>query len=74
MWTVFNGTIVNAITVAAASLLIGAIIGTALKLHERIEGFGTWIHGHFSGQDGRSFAEGFLTASVILCVGPLTLL
>lgn len=54
-------------------LLVGAVLGTALRLHERIEWFGTWIHGRFSGQDGRGFAEGFLTASVIFCVGPLTL-
>ncbi len=60
--------------VMITSLLIGAIIGTALRIHERIEGVGTWIHARFSGQDGQSFAEGFLTASVIFCVGPLTLL
>jgi hypothetical protein len=54
-------------------LLVGALIGTSLRLQERVESFGAWIHGRFSGQDGRSFAEGFLTASVIFCVGPLTL-
>lgn len=55
-------------------LLIGAIIGTALRLHERIESAGAWIHSRFSGQDSHQFAEGFLTASVIFCVGPLTLI
>lgn len=55
-------------------LLVGAIIGTALRIHERIEGAGAWIHGRFSKQNGHTFAEGFLTASVIFCVGPLTLL
>ena len=59
--------------VMIGSLLIGAIIGTALRLQERIEAAGAWIHGRFSAQDGRQFAEGFLTASVIFCVGPLTL-
>lgn len=56
------------------SLLIGSILGTWLRLHERIEGAGAWIHRRFSKQDGQLFAEGFLTASVIFCVGPLTLL
>lgn len=60
--------------VMIGSLLSGAIIGTALRLHQRIEGLGTWIHRRFSGTDGQTFAEGFLTASVIFCVGPLTLL
>ena len=59
--------------VMIGSLLIGAVIGTALRLHEGIESLGIWIHGRFSGHDGRGFAEGFLTASVIFCVGPLTL-
>ena len=66
--------------VVIGSLIVGAIIGTALRLHERIEGLGGVIHRRFGGggnddgeQRGR-FAEGFLTASVIFCVGPLTLL
>jgi hypothetical protein len=60
--------------VMIACLLVGGIIGTALRLEERIEAVGAWIHGRFSGRDGHSFAEGFLTASIIFCVGPLTLL
>lgn len=60
--------------VMIASLVIGSIIGSALRLHDRVEGVGEWIHRRFSSGDGRTFAEGFLTASVIFCVGPLTLL
>jgi len=60
--------------VMIACVLVGAIIGTVLRIHERIEGVGAWIHGRFSQQDGPTFAEGFLTASVIFCIGPLTLL
>ncbi|MHC5108666.1 MAG: DUF554 domain-containing protein [Planctomycetota bacterium] len=56
------------------SLIIGGLLGTALRIHQRIEAVGAWIHGRFSEQDGHGFAEGFLTASVIFCVGPLTLL
>lgn len=60
--------------VMISSLLLGTILGTALRLHERIEALGGWIHRRFSGGDGATFAEGFLTASVIFCIGPLTLL
>ena len=66
--------------VMIGSLLVGAVIGTALRLHERIERIGEWIHTRFSGQapvdagsSGSTFAKGFLTASVIFCVGPLTM-
>lgn len=60
--------------VMITSLVIGGVIGTALRLHARIESAGAWIHSRFSGGDGHTFAEGFLSASVIFCVGPLTLL
>jgi uncharacterized membrane protein YqgA involved in biofilm formation len=59
--------------VMIGSLLVGAVIGTAIRIHERVESVGAWIHGRFSGGDSHTFAEGFLTASVIFCVGPLTL-
>lgn len=66
--------------VMIGSLLLGSILGTALKLHERIESIGAWIHGRFAGgtpadrdPGASTFAGGFLTASVIFCVGPLTL-
>jgi len=61
------------------SLIAGSILGTALRLQERIEGLGRVIHRRFGGGSpgdagaGR-FAEGFLSASVIFCIGPLTLL
>ncbi len=74
--------------VVVGSLIVGAIIGTALRLHDRLEGLGRTIHARFGGKGvvsaatephlglspGARFAEGFLTASVIFCVGPLTLL
>lgn len=68
--------------VMIGSLIPGCILGTLLGLHQRIEGFGTWVHVRFGGggnggsggDGGHRFAEGFLTASVIFCVGPLTLL
>ncbi len=67
--------------VMVAALLLGAIIGTALGLHRRLEKLGQAIHAGIGGAGARpqigatsSFAEGFLSASVIFCVGPLTLL
>lgn len=80
--------------VVVGSLIVGAVIGTGLRLHERLEGLGRVIHERFGrsnrfdakadevkpgGSSDRlpasaRFAEGFLTASVIFCVGPLTLL
>jgi len=33
-----------------------------------------WIRNRFSRSTSRTFAEGFLTASIVFCVGPLTLI
>lgn len=60
--------------VMVASLIIGSIAGTLMRWHEGIERLGEIIHEHFSTGDAKTFAEGFLTASVIFCVGPLTML
>ena len=60
--------------VMVASLIIGSIAGTLMRWHEGIERLGEKIHERFSTGDGKTFAEGFLTASVIFCVGPLTML
>jgi hypothetical protein len=60
--------------VTVGSLLVGAVLGTALRLHERLEAIGHRLHARFGVEGQRSLAEGFLTASVLFCVGPLTLL
>lgn len=57
-----------------ASVVIGALLGTGLRLQDRIEQLGQWIHRHFAAKSKHSVAEGFLSASVIFCIGPLTLL
>lgn len=60
--------------VTVGSLVIGGLIGTAIGIQRRIERLGEWLKRRFSRGDDHRFAEGFLTASVIFCVGPLTLL
>lgn len=60
--------------ITIGSLLVGCLIGTFLRLHERVEGLGKAIHHRVGAGEADTFAEGFLTASIIFCVGPLTLL
>lgn len=60
--------------VMVGSLIVGGLIGTAMRLHERLESTGERLRERFGSDDGARFTEGFLTASVIFCVGPLTLL
>jgi uncharacterized membrane protein YqgA involved in biofilm formation len=61
--------------VTIGSLLVGNLLGTALKLHERVEALGQAMHRRIGGRgESTRFAQGFLVSSVIFCVGPLTLL
>ncbi len=60
--------------VVVASLLVGGVIGTLLRLHERLEKIGDTLHRRFAAGSTANVAQGFLTASMIFCVGPLTIL
>lgn len=60
-----------------AAVLFGAILGEALKLEQGLECFGEVLKRRFArGGERRSgtFVEGFVVASLIFCVGPMTLL
>ncbi|MEM1586929.1 MAG: DUF554 domain-containing protein [Candidatus Bathyarchaeia archaeon] len=54
------------------SILIGAIIGETLNIEEYIEKIGNLIKLKLgSGED--KFVEGFITAFLIFCIGPMTI-
>ena len=70
-------------------MAIGALIGELLRLEDRLEGIGARLQLRFdrggdasapteptaaTGQSQRSFVKGFVTASALYCVGPLTVL
>jgi len=62
------------------SIALGVILGEGLNLHERLNGLGGWLQGRVARADadpasGRErFINGFVTASLVFCVGPLTIL
>jgi uncharacterized membrane protein YqgA involved in biofilm formation len=60
------------------SVLIGGIIGEALRIEDGLARLGGWFEarlGTKGGQAGRAtIAQGFITASLVFCVGPLTIL
>ncbi|MFM7525789.1 MAG: DUF554 domain-containing protein [Actinomycetota bacterium] len=58
-------------------MALGALIGELLRIEDRLEGLGTRLQKRFDRgtQAGeRSFVKGFITASALYCVGPLTVL
>ncbi len=59
------------------ALLLGVAIGEILRLHDRLEWLGAWFQRRLAAPDGgrpSRIAEGFVTASLVFCVGPLTIL
>lgn len=55
-----------------ASLVIGGIAGELLRIEDRLDGIGKWFQNRFSKENG-SFAEGFVTASLVFCVGAMAI-
>jgi uncharacterized membrane protein YqgA involved in biofilm formation len=65
------------VLIVLGSVLIGGICGSLLRVEDRLEGLGDAIRRrvpHGRGGDRDRFVEGFLTASLVFCVGPLTIL
>lgn len=56
------------------ALVIGGIIGSALKIEQRLESFGGALQKRFAKGDESTFVEGFVVASLVFCVGPLAIL
>jgi uncharacterized membrane protein YqgA involved in biofilm formation len=75
------------VLIVLGAVLLGGIVGSLLRIEERLEGIGATLRrrlplprdeasglpkGEDSGQ--ARFIEGFVTASLVFCVGPLTVL
>jgi uncharacterized membrane protein YqgA involved in biofilm formation len=61
--------------IVLASLLIGAVLGEAARLSDRLDGLGSWFQARLARGDRPSrISEAFVTASLVFCVGPLTIL
>ncbi len=60
------------ILLVIASLALGGIIGELLNLEQKLENIGEVIKKRVKSQSG-NFVLGFVTASLVFCVGPMTI-
>ncbi|MCD4534813.1 DUF554 domain-containing protein [Nocardioides sp. cx-169] len=64
--------------IVLGSLVLGGIVGSLLRLEQRVESLGGWLQRRLSGETGSAerhrFIEGFVVASLLFCTGPLTIL
>ena len=61
------------------SLLLGALIGERLGIERWMRGLGAQLEARFAGgsgevSEGNRFIHGFVTASLLFCVGPMTII
>jgi len=64
--------------IVLGALLIGAILGEWWKIEDGLQNLGRILEERFTSNSGtgpnRNFVRGFLTASLLFCVGPMTIL
>ncbi len=60
--------------VVLGSLLIGGLIGSSLRLEDRLDHLGENLRKRFRASKESSFVEGFVTSSLLFAIGPLAIL
>jgi uncharacterized membrane protein YqgA involved in biofilm formation len=60
--------------VVLGSLLIGGLIGSALKLEEKLDSLGENLRKKFKVSENGTFVEGFVSAALLFAIGPLAIL
>jgi len=54
------------------AMVVGGLLGEWWRLEGRLEAIGHWLKRKFKGDGG--FTEGFVTASLLFCVGPMAVI
>jgi len=60
--------------ISAVAVAGGGVLGLAIGIHHGIELIANWSKIQFGQGEANHFAEGLVTAFVLFCVGPMTLL
>ncbi len=56
------------------SIALGGLLGDALRIEDRLATLGEWLRERFARRRAvGSFVEGFVSASLLFCIGPLTI-
>ena len=62
------------ILIVMGSILLGGVIGEWLRIEDGLQMLGDRLQARFKSSSSASLAEGFVTASLIFCVGPMAIL
>ena len=70
----------NNMLIVLGSILVGGILGEWWGIDAGLKSLGAWLESRFAGGQGseeaggNKFVKGFVTASLVFCVGPMTIL
>jgi hypothetical protein len=67
-----TGSLAPGVILALVALVAGGVIGELIRLEDWLEGLGERLKKRFGGTG--AFTQGFVTASLLFCVGPLTII
>ena len=79
-WSAINGpfgSVVKQIVIVMAALVIGNVIGKVLRLQKGINRLGEYAKNVFDKHDPekpKRFGEGFVTCTILFCVGPMAIM
>ncbi|MEO5680436.1 MAG: DUF554 domain-containing protein [Acidimicrobiales bacterium] len=74
---ILNATRTRNLVFPLAAIVVGGAVGEGLRIEDGLEGLGSWLRhrlGVEEGVEGRRFVDGFVSASLLFCIGPLTIL
>lgn len=64
--------------ITLGSALVGGLLGEWWQIEARMQGLGRWLEARFARSGSREgasrFIQGFVSASLVFCVGPMTIL
>jgi uncharacterized membrane protein YqgA involved in biofilm formation len=62
--------------IVLGGLLIGVLLGEWWRIEDGLQNLGAWLERRFAAdeEDSNRFVRGFLTSSLLFCVGPMTIL
>jgi len=62
------------VLIVLGALLSGAILGEIMNINDALDRLGRFLQSVMAKGEGSTFSEGFVTASLIFCVGPMAIL
>ena len=62
------------VIITLGAILVGGVLGEILRIHDGLERFGAFLQALLSKHPESLFGEGFVTASLVFCIGPMAIL